>query len=185
MTAFKLSEIPCEIKPDYKINIPAELLEKVLKKIDFIDRNKFNIYLSGDSIWATQMVPSKDDGHSISLANFRYMPLNMTEENLAKEIFILIGQLILHEYAETFRLNGKLMYDPHIGNRNNMCFKAVEELTKDHEQIKNEYKFITLSSIPNDTPIPEKKDERTQKRKTLDYFSSFNKKQSKFDKMQI
>lgn len=89
------------------------------------------------ALWMTTWVKSVDDlgaskGSFVDLTHRVMMNLvdgAVQEDELTKKVFMLVGQYMSHEFAETFSRRGQRMYNPHDGNRNQILFKAIEEVT--------------------------------------------------------
>lgn len=134
MVHVKLAETPCEVEDKINTHAFGVRVASLVRKINFPGREK--IVLCFEKNWLgyqmkmlVEVTDTKDGtvtalNHSVSLTE------NMSDDDIVKEIFIMLGQYVIHEFAETFRFDGKILFDPHEGTRNEKMFQAVREMVK-------------------------------------------------------
>lgn len=138
MKQISLADVPCEVTASIQKSELGVRLVEILKKIDFPNRDKFILSFtpafggtSGYLSMSHGVIDTKT-GAPICLGHHVAIDNSMNDDRIARACFILIGQFVFHEFAETFRYQGQIMYDPHEGNheRNKIIFKAIEQVAE-------------------------------------------------------
>lgn len=133
MGAIKMSDIPCEVTDTHeKKSAFGTRLANILKRVNFQEREKIIFHFEynwlGDAaIRLFSPCIDTQDGAPIALQHSRRLTESMSDEQIIREIFVLVVQYQAHEYMENFRYDGKILFDPHKENRNDTMFEAIEK----------------------------------------------------------
>lgn len=127
----KMSEVPLDIENAHeKLNKFGVRITEILKRINCLNREKYIFNVIGaytSAITVHLEVIDNETGALLKLQHGRTgFRQDMTDEEIARGIYIMVCQLAVHETAENFRLDGKILYNPHDAGRNGILFKAVE-----------------------------------------------------------
>ena len=130
MSTIKLADIPCEVEDQHaNYNELGSRITKVLKRINFPNRDKtvisFQNTMFGMSIMMHLEATDSETGGPINLQHSRQINSSMSDDDIAREIFILMSQTAIHEFMENFRIDGKIMFNPHLEGRNEVLFAAI------------------------------------------------------------
>lgn len=131
MIEIKMSDVPLDVQDARKnLSLFGTRVTDILRRINFNNREKyvFNIIGTyGKAVSINVEVIDSETGMALKLTHSRagFNP-DMTDEEVAREIYILVCQLVVHETMEAFRFDGKVLFNPHDADRNNILFKAIE-----------------------------------------------------------
>jgi hypothetical protein len=153
------------------VETPDELADKnmfgirvteVLARINFPNREKTVISLNNFPQWHIKMNVEATDvntGQPLNLEHSVLIHPMMSDDQIAAQIFVLMGQFVIHEFMEHYRYNGAVMFNPHLNGAfyNSLIFPAIERIAN------NKFEPIKLQAVGYETVKLEEKPKTKEK----------------------